>query len=81
MLGFRLEEMTKHIVILITCASKKEASLIAEKLLDERLIACANIIEGVKSLFWWKGKLDKMIELLIVMKTVRKNFVKIEESN
>lgn len=68
----------KYITVFVTCASRKEASLIAKKLLNEKLIACANIIDGVSSLFWWKGKIDRAEEWLIVIKTVRKNFNKIE---
>ena len=70
--------MPKHIVIFVTCASKKEAKKIAKNLLNTKLIACANIIEDVKSLFWWKGKVDKATESLIIIKTVRKNFNRIE---
>lgn len=68
----------KYVIIFVTCSSKREASKIAKKLLNERLIACANIIEGISSLFWWKGKLDKAKESLIIAKTARKNFNKIE---
>lgn len=71
--------MAKYIVIFVTCASKKEASTIAKKLLSERLIACANIIEGVKSLFRWKGKVEKAKETLLVIKTVKMNFEKVKE--
>lgn len=69
----------RYIIIFVTCASKREASLIAKKLLNERLIACANIIEGVESSFWWKGKTDKATESLIVIKTVKRNFRKIQK--
>jgi periplasmic divalent cation tolerance protein len=70
---------SKYVVVFVACASKREAERISSRLLNEKLIACANIIEGVKSSFWWKGKLDKAIEVLIVMKTVRKNFMKIQK--
>jgi len=72
-------KMAKYIVIFVTCSSKKEALFIANKLLKERLIACANVIDGMKSLFWWKGKVDKAQESLIIVKTVRKNFDKIQK--
>lgn len=71
--------MAKYIVVFVTCRRKKEASIIAEKLLDERLVACANIIENVESFFWWKEKTDKAKEVLIIIKTVRKNFDKIQK--
>jgi periplasmic divalent cation tolerance protein len=53
--------------------------MIAKKLLNERLIACANITEGVESFFWWQGKIDKAQETLLVIKTARKNFGKIQK--
>ena len=49
---------TPYIVILVTAKDKKEAAKIARGLLEAKLIACANIIEGVQSLFWWQGKID-----------------------
>ena len=71
--------MIKYIVIFVTCASKEEAAKIAKNLLDERLIACANIIEGVSSFFWWKGKVDRAKEALVIIKTAGKNFDKVRK--
>ena len=46
---------------------------------SEKLVACANIIKGVNSLFWWKGKVDEAKEQLIIVKTAKKNFNKIKK--
>ena len=62
-----------HIIILITTKDKKEAGKIAQCLLESKLIACANILDGVQSLFWWQGKIDSSKETLLVLKT--KNFI------
>lgn len=70
--------MKKYIVVFVTCACKKEALLISERLLSERLIACANIIEGVSSIFRWKGKVEKATESLMIIKTAGKNFDRIQ---
>ena len=69
----------KLIIVYTTCASRKEALQIAESLLKKRLIACANMIPGVESKFWWNGKIDKAKEILLMMKTQRRNFRKIEK--
>lgn len=66
-------------VVFVTCGSAKEARKIADRLLDKRLVACANIISGVESKFWWKEKIDKAAETLIMMKTLSKNFAKVEK--
>lgn len=61
-----------HIVIFVTASNKKEARRIAQELLKNRLVACANIIEGVESIFWWKGKIDRSNETLLILKSEKK---------
>ena len=68
----------KPIIIMVTCASRKEARRIADRLLIKRLVACANIVSGVESKFWWEGKIDSASETLLMMKTVKANFKKVE---
>jgi periplasmic divalent cation tolerance protein len=61
--------MADDIVILITAASDDEAARIARALVDERLAACANILPGVRSLFFWEGRTQDEREVLMVVKT------------
>ena len=68
---------TSHIVILVTAKDKKEATTIAKGLLEAKLIACANIIDGVQSLFWWQGKIDSLKEVVMVLKTKKNLFKKV----
>lgn len=56
------------IAVLVTIPAK-DAQNLAKMLLTERVCACVNIIEGVKSLFWWDGKIDEAQESLLVIKT------------
>ena len=58
-----------NIVIFVTAANKKEARKIAAGLVKEKLAACVNIIEGVRSLFRWQGKIDMAQEVLLVIKS------------
>lgn len=53
----------------IVAAPEAEAEGLARKLLEERLIACANLIRGVRSLYWWEGKIESGAETIILMKT------------
>ena len=68
---------TQHIVILVTAKDKKEAHKIAQGLLKAKLVACANIIDGVQSFFWWQGKIDSSKEVLLVLKTKKTLFKKV----
>ncbi len=62
----------KHYLVYITCGSKEEGAKIARSLLNERLVACANIYEGVDSLYWWEGKIEEGREAVIIAKTTEK---------
>ena len=68
---------TNYTVVLVTAKDKKEATKIARGLLEKKLIACANIIEGVQSLFWWQGKIDSSKEVLLLLKTKNILFKKV----
>jgi periplasmic divalent cation tolerance protein len=66
--------MTDKIVVLVTGGSVRECKKIARQLLDKRLIACANVIPTVQSLYTWKGKLADEKECLMLLKSSRDLF-------
>lgn len=66
-----------HIVVFVTAKDKQEAQKIARRLVEDKLIACANIVDGVKSVFWWQGKTDEADETLLIMKSEKRLFKKI----
>jgi periplasmic divalent cation tolerance protein len=73
--------MTDKIVVLVTCGSAKEARRIARLLVDQRLAACVNILEApVRSVYRWKGKVESAAELLLVIKSSRKQFARLERA-
>jgi periplasmic divalent cation tolerance protein len=69
-----------YVIVLVTTATKQEAKKIAKRLLKQRLIACANIIGPVSSLFHWSGKMETAEEYLILMKSRRDLFDKLTET-
>jgi len=69
-----------YIIILVTVANKQEAEKIAQQLLKAKLIACANIINSVSSIFHWSGKIEKIEECLILMKSRRELFEEITKT-
>ncbi len=56
-------------VVLVTAKDRTEARHIGERLVEERLVACANVVPGVDSTYWWKGKVERASEALLLMKT------------
>jgi periplasmic divalent cation tolerance protein len=55
-------------VVFVT-APEGEALKIARTFLEERLVACVNVVKGVQSLYWWEGKIEDSAETLLIMKT------------
>jgi periplasmic divalent cation tolerance protein len=54
--------------IYVTVSSEAEGKEIAKKLLEQRLIACANLFP-ISSLYYWENKLQEDSEFAIIMKT------------
>jgi periplasmic divalent cation tolerance protein len=69
--------MEKHIIIYITFPDKKAASVVVEQLLNHKYIACANLVDNVRSHFWWQGAIDEASEVLAIIKTTRTMFDKV----
>ena len=61
--------MGDEVVVLITASSADEAAKIGRVLVEERLVACANIVGGVRSLFFWDGKTRDDQETLMICKS------------
>lgn len=68
-----------YTIVIMTTPNKKEAEKIVRILLREKLIACANIVGPVSSLFWWQEKIDEASEVLVFMKSHRSLFERISE--
>ena len=57
------------VVIFVTTSSPAEAEKIARALVEEKLVACANILLQVHSIYRWKEKICDEPEALMVLKT------------
>lgn len=56
-------------VVLVTTASREEADRLATELVDRHLVACANCIHPIRSVFFWEGKRCEEEEALLILKT------------
>ena len=65
------------IAVLVTIPNENAQGL-AKVLLEERVCACVNIVSGVKSFFWWEGKIDEAQESLLIIKTKDALFGKLQ---
>jgi periplasmic divalent cation tolerance protein len=56
-------------MLYITCGSGDEATMIARTVVEERLAACANIIDAMRSIYRWEGKVSEDEEAVLILKT------------
>ncbi|MEK9671502.1 MAG: divalent-cation tolerance protein CutA [Rhodospirillaceae bacterium] len=57
------------VLLYMTAGSDAEARSIAETLVSERLVACANILGPVTSIYQWQGRVENGAEVSVVMKS------------
>lgn len=58
-----------NVVVYMTCKDADEARAIGRALVEERLCACANIIDGMSSFYWWDGAVQSEREAVLIVKT------------
>ena len=63
--------MTDKIVVLVTSKDAKEATRIARHLLDKHLIACANLVPQIHSIYRWQGEIKDEKECWMILKSTR----------
>lgn len=67
-------------LLYIPCASADQAQKLATTLLEQRLIACANLLPQMQSIYRWQGKIVSEPEILLLAKAPAHHFAAIEAS-
>lgn len=70
----------EYIVIYCTVPNKKEGREIAKTLVENELAACVNIIDKIESVFSWNGELTEEKEALLMIKTRKELFTRINHT-
>jgi len=66
--------MTETLLALSTFANEEDAARVVRVLVEERLIACGNLVPGVRSLYRWQGQVQDEREVLVLMKTRKQDW-------
>jgi periplasmic divalent cation tolerance protein len=74
-----ISEKKRALAVYVTCPNETVAKTLARGLLEKRLIACANIIPNVVSMYWWKGSIEEDSEILLMLKTLSENVPELTE--
>lgn len=71
--------MSEYIEIHWTSGNLDEARRISRYLVQERYVACAQIIPWIESIFMWDNQLDTVQESKVIFKTRAKMYGKVRE--
>jgi periplasmic divalent cation tolerance protein len=66
-------------IVLVTAPDMKVARKLARAALSKKLVACANLIPGLESRYWWQNKIETANEILILFKTTRRKLPALEK--
>jgi periplasmic divalent cation tolerance protein len=56
-------------LVVMTAPDRATAESLAKSVVGERLAACASLVPGLTSLFWWEGRVQRADEVLLLLKT------------
>lgn len=66
-------------VVLTTLPDAQSAEALAGQLIHERLVACANVLPGVRSIYRWEGEVRRDEESLVILKTTRSSLRRLRQ--
>jgi periplasmic divalent cation tolerance protein len=69
----------KPLLVITSVPDHAAAVKLAERLVDERLAACVNVMAGCTSVYRWQGKSEASAEVPLFIKTVEERYDRLEE--
>lgn len=66
--------MTEMLLVFTTFARESDAERVVRVLIEERLIACGNLLPGARSLYRWQGAIADEREIVVLMKTRKQDW-------
>jgi periplasmic divalent cation tolerance protein len=70
--------MMHYVQVMTATDSEDEAVRLGRLITEGRLAACVQIVNPIRSLYWWEGKVQDEREWLLVIKTTRELFRELE---
>jgi periplasmic divalent cation tolerance protein len=67
------------VLIVLSTAPAKDGAHIARTLVEDKLVACVNILPNVTSIYRWKDDIQEDEEVLCVMKTTDDKYAALAE--
>ena len=71
--------MKKPILIITNLPDRAAAMSLAQKLIEERVAACVNVLAECTSVYHWQGKNESAAEVPVIVKTLARHYGRVEE--
>jgi len=71
--------MSDYVSVYVTAPSFDVAGTIGRALVEDRLVACVNILPGVQSIYRWAGNIETAVEVVLIAKSRAALFEEIEK--
>ena len=73
-----MEAKGVEVVVLVTAGSAEEAEKIGRIVVESKVAACANVVNGMRSIFRWDDKVSVENECLMIIKTTLGRYPELE---
>lgn len=67
------------LLVLCTFPDADTAASVTKTVVEEKLVACGNIVPGVRSIYRWEGKVEDTAEVLVLFKTQSTAYARLEK--
>lgn len=66
--------MTEALIVFSTFATEADAARVARVLVEKRLVACAQLMPGARSIYRWQDEVRDEAEVVVLMKTRKQDW-------
>lgn len=70
--------MSDALIVFTTFANESDAARVVRALVEERLIACGNLLPGARSIYRWQDKVEDTAEVVVLMKSRKQDWTALQ---
>lgn len=72
--------MEQALLVMTNLPDRQSAQLMARTLVEARLAACVNLVEGVHAIYRWQGQIEEVVEVTLQIKTTQSKFAQLKKA-
>ena len=73
------ESSTPFRLVLTSAGSARQAGMLAQALVEDRMAACVTVLRGAESVYRWKGQIESANESVLLIKTTEDQLEALEK--